>query len=73
MICSLSRALLVAALLGITVPAIAMEGEDRLPTLEQALALVLLAALRQLVGGLATPSALSDSAPGSATYWEPTT
>ena len=22
------------------------------------------------VGGLATPSALSDSAPGSATYWE---
>jgi cell division protein FtsN len=39
MICSLSRALLVAALLGITVPAIAMEGEDRLPTLEQALAL----------------------------------
>ena len=39
---------------------------------EQALALVELAALHQVVGGLATPSALSDSAPGSATYWEPT-
>jgi tetratricopeptide (TPR) repeat protein len=39
MICSLSRALLAATLLGIAVPVMAMEGSDSLPALEQALAL----------------------------------
>jgi tetratricopeptide (TPR) repeat protein len=39
MICSLSRALLVAALLGIALPAMATEGKERLPVLERALAL----------------------------------
>ena len=39
MICSLSRALLAATLLGIAVPVMAVEGRDSLPALEQALAL----------------------------------